>query len=85
MPLPESHRREFTDMHSKPDHEAFLAKAIDLAGQARAAGNHPFGAVLVFNGRVVAEARNTVVTSKSPLCHAESARALRTLLRRWTA
>ena len=59
-------------MHSMPDHEAFLAKAIDLASQARAAGNHPFGAVLVFNGRVVVEARNTVVTARSPLGHAET-------------
>ncbi|HET9384984.1 MAG TPA: nucleoside deaminase, partial [Gemmatimonadales bacterium] len=38
----------------------------------RAAGDHPFGAVLVLDGRVVVEARNTVVTSRSPICHAET-------------
>ena len=66
------------------DHEAFLSRAIELARQARAAGDHPFGAVLVLDGRIVVEARNTVVTSNSPLCHAETnlvGEAVRTLTR----
>jgi tRNA(Arg) A34 adenosine deaminase TadA len=54
------------------NHETFLLRAIELAGQARAAGDHPFGALLVLEGRIVVEARNTVVTSNSPLCHAET-------------
>ena len=55
-----------------PDHEAFLRRAIELAAQARGAGDHPFGAVLVLDGHLVVEARNTVVTSNSPLGHAET-------------
>lgn len=66
------------------NHEAFLSRAIELARQARAAGDYPFGAVLVLDGRIVVEARNTVVTSNSPLCHAETnlvGEAVRTLTR----
>jgi tRNA(Arg) A34 adenosine deaminase TadA len=54
------------------NHENFLLRAIELARLARVAGDHPFGAVLVVDGRIVVEARNTVVTSRSPLCHAET-------------
>ena len=53
-------------------HEAFLRRAIDVSVQARAEGNHPFGALLVEGGRVMVEAGNTVVTSGSPLAHAET-------------
>ena len=31
-------------------HERFVRQAIELARQARAAGNHPFGALLVLDG-----------------------------------
>jgi tRNA(Arg) A34 adenosine deaminase TadA len=69
-------------MHPLSNHEAFLARAIELAREARAAGDMPFGAVLVLDGRIVVESRNTVVTSNSPLCHAETnlvSEAVRTL------
>ena len=42
-----------------------------VASRARVNGNHPFGAVLVKDGEVVAEAENTVVTDGDPTCHAE--------------
>ena len=51
--------------------EQFLKQAIELARQARAAGNHPFGALLVLDGRVVLTALNTVITEQNPTGHAE--------------
>jgi tRNA(Arg) A34 adenosine deaminase TadA len=35
------------------------------------AGNHPFGALLVLRGQVVAEAQNTVNSEQDLTCHAE--------------
>jgi tRNA(Arg) A34 adenosine deaminase TadA len=51
--------------------EQFLKQAIELARQARAAGNHPFGALLVLDGRVARTALNTVITEQNPTGHAE--------------
>lgn len=50
----------------------FAAQAIELAREARVAGNHPFGAVLVVDGAVVLKARNTVATDRDPTAHAET-------------
>ena len=50
----------------------FTSQAIDLAREARVAGNHPFGAVLVLDGAVVLKARNTVATDRDPTAHAET-------------
>ena len=52
--------------------EQFLKLAIELARQARADGNHPFGALLVMDGRVVLTATNTVITGQDPTAHAEN-------------
>ena len=50
-----------------------LDLAIDQARLARAAGNHPFGAVLAdADGTVVLSAQNTVVTDSDVTGHAES-------------
>ncbi len=50
-----------------------LRRAIELARQARAHGNHPFGALLRDEaGRVLAEAENTVVTGRDATGHAET-------------
>ncbi len=62
--------------------EGLLREAIALARQAREAGNHPFGALLAVDGRVVVTALNTVHTGKNPTAHAETNlvdRALATL------
>ena len=53
--------------------ERFLQRAIALGAEARAGGNHPFGALLVGPGGVVlAEARNSVVTERDATGHAET-------------
>lgn len=50
-----------------------LRRAIEVARQARAHGNHPFGAVLAdASGRVLLEAENTVWTGRDVTGHAET-------------
>ena len=49
-----------------------LQYAIDLARQARADGNRPFGAVLVGPDGIIAAATNTAVTGNDPTGHAET-------------
>jgi tRNA(Arg) A34 adenosine deaminase TadA len=64
--------------------ERLIRQAIDLARQARAAGNHPFGALLALDGTVVLTAQNTVNTDRDPTAHAETnlvAAAIRRLSR----
>jgi len=66
-------------------HEQFLRQAIALAREARSEGNHPFGALLVLDGKVVLTARNSVSTDRDPTAHAETnlvARAIRELARK---
>lgn len=53
-------------------HEALARQAIELARQARATGNPPFGALLVVGCEVVLTAQNTVTTDRDPTAHAES-------------
>lgn len=49
-----------------------LARAVDLAREARERGDHPFGALLADGaGAVLAEARNSVVTGRDVTGHAE--------------
>lgn len=51
--------------------EKYIRRAIELARQARQRGDHPFGALLVTEDRIVLEAENTVVTKNNPTHHAE--------------
>ena len=52
--------------------EQHLRRAIELAGEARAAGDMPFGSLLVGpDGDVLAEDRNTVVTEQDVTAHPE--------------
>jgi tRNA(Arg) A34 adenosine deaminase TadA len=63
-------------------YERLARLAIDLARQARAAGNHPFGALLALDGEVILTAENTVMTDRDPTAHAETnlvAKAIREL------
>lgn len=51
---------------------ALLRLSIELAKQARAHGNHPFGAVLADDkGRIIEKAENTVMTGRDVTNHAE--------------
>ena len=54
------------------DDERHLLRAIELATAARAAGNHPFGSLIVgTSGQILLEAENTVVTAGDITGHAE--------------
>jgi tRNA(Arg) A34 adenosine deaminase TadA len=59
-------------MQSETIDERFMRQAIELARQARLAGNHPFGSLLVLDGNVVLTAQNTVRTDRDPTAHAET-------------
>ena len=52
--------------------EALVRQVLALACEARAAGNHPFGALLALDGAVVLTARNSVHTDRDPTAHAET-------------
>lgn len=53
---------------SNPSH---MREALDLARENIQAGGRPFGAVLVYQGRVVARAVNEIHSSQDPTAHAE--------------
>ncbi|MEP6853447.1 MAG: nucleoside deaminase [bacterium] len=54
------------------DQERFLRRAIELATAARAAGDAPFGSLLVGpDGAVLAEDRNTVLSDNDITAHPE--------------
>lgn len=54
-----------------PDDERHLRDAIVLAHDARTQGNHPFGAVIVVDGAVIARAWSSIVTGRDATAHAE--------------
>jgi tRNA(Arg) A34 adenosine deaminase TadA len=63
-------------------HEFFIRKCYELARSAAARGNHPFGALLAKDGRVVLTAENSVHTDRDCTRHAELnlvSQAVRTL------
>ena len=49
----------------------FMARALDLARKAEAAGEVPVGAVLTRNGRVLGEGWNAPIQRSDPTSHAE--------------
>jgi len=51
---------------------AHLTRAVELATDARARGDHPFGAVLVTTDGRTIEALNSVNTDRDPTGHAET-------------
>jgi tRNA(Arg) A34 adenosine deaminase TadA len=55
-----------------PEEERFLLRAIELATLARAAGDAPFGSLLVGpDGRILAEEHNTVLSDGDISAHPE--------------
>ena len=53
------------------DDEILIAKTYQLAQNAQAKGNHPFGALLVVDGEIALAAENSVVTDHDVTRHAE--------------
>ena len=51
--------------------ESFLARTIELAVENVANAGGPFGALIVRNGRVLAEGQNRVTATLDPTAHAE--------------
>ncbi|MFW0765263.1 nucleoside deaminase [Trabulsiella odontotermitis] len=54
-----------------PSHDDYLQQALALAEHNVEQGGRPFGAVIVRNGEVVAEAVNTLHLNEDPTGHAE--------------
>ena len=53
------------------DHEQYMRLALELARQAREAGEVPAGAVVTIDGRVVGRGHNGSVSLTDPTAHAE--------------
>lgn len=51
--------------------EQFMLKAIDLSKKSVENGGGPFGAVIVKDGKIIAEASNSVTKDNDPTAHAE--------------
>ncbi len=52
-------------------HDGFIRECIELAKHAGQRGNHPFGALLVDDGRILLASENTVNTDNDCTRHAE--------------
>lgn len=67
--------RRVSDLTAEPrpgvTDEVFMAEAVVYAMEAKAAGNLPFGAVVVHNGVVIAGASDQLAVSKDVTAHAE--------------
>lgn len=65
--------------------ESFMRRALELAAQAAAEGDVPVGAVVVHEGQIVGEGRNTRERDNDPTGHAEvvALRAAASALGRW--
>lgn len=55
----------------RPEDETWMRRALELAGDGRALGEVPVGAVLVQGDRVLGEGFNQPVRSHDPTAHAE--------------
>lgn len=58
------------------DDTRYMRRALELAGQAKAGGEVPVGALVVCDGEIVGEGFNAPITLSDPTAHAE-VRALR--------
>ncbi len=52
-------------------HEHYLCEAIELAHANVKSGGHPFGAIVVKDGEVIATGVNEVISTNDPTAHAE--------------
>jgi tRNA(adenine34) deaminase len=53
------------------DHESFMRRALQLAGDAARSGEVPVGAVVVVDGAIVGEGFNQPIAAHDPTAHAE--------------
>lgn len=53
------------------NHNHYIEQTLHLARSARRKGNHPFGALLVHDNRILLRSENTVVTQNDATQHAE--------------
>ena len=53
------------------EQKKFMQRAIELSKQSVEKGGGPFGAVIVKNGKIIAEASNSVTKDNDPTAHAE--------------
>ncbi|MET4692450.1 nucleoside deaminase [Endozoicomonas lisbonensis] len=53
------------------EHSHYISRTIELANHAMDKGNHPFGALLVHDDKVLLEAENTVISENDATRHAE--------------
>ena len=53
------------------DHDRYTERALELAREAAARGDEPFGSLLVHDGEIVAEAKNAVTTEDDLREHPE--------------
>lgn len=58
-------------MLKKENHLFYLEKCLAIAESAVASGNHPFGALIVYEDKVVTSSENQVVTLNDVTAHAE--------------
>ncbi len=63
-------RSALEEMDTQQDRR-FMRRALDLAQNARQAGEIPVGAVLALDGAVVGEGYNRPISSRDPTAHAE--------------
>jgi tRNA(Arg) A34 adenosine deaminase TadA len=61
------------ERHQDPGNAALLARAVQLALDNAAAGQLPFGALVVRDGTVLATGVNTALADHDPVAHAEVA------------
>jgi len=54
-----------------PLDQHYMRRAIELAREAQAAGEVPVGAVIVREGRIIAEGSNRPIGARDPTAHAE--------------
>ena len=54
-----------------PQHDSFMQLALAQAAMAASAGEVPVGAVVVYNGEVIASGRNAPIENHDPTAHAE--------------
>jgi len=52
-------------------HDYYMQRAIELSKQSINSGGGPFGAVIVKDGKIIAEAANSVTNDNDPTAHAE--------------